>query len=1395
MKKLKSIDYYVGLDMGDASVGWAVTDMHYNILKFNGKALWGIRLFDSAKTAAEARGYRSARRRIERTTWRLQMLQELFAAEIAKVDPGFFMRLADSRLKIDDKREKISFNLFVDEHYTDKEFYQQYPTMYHLRYALATQDGPFDVRLLYLAVQHIAKHRGHFLFENLDASNVGDFATVLAELEAYVQDELALTDWTCQDTEKLAKVLCDANLGRTAKKKLMQGLLPSKTQQEKEIITLLSGGTAKLSKVFDDEELDACEKASVSFQNDNFDELETILTGALGERYEGLLRFKAIYDWSLLAKILRLDEAKKSEGEQHLLSECKVKVYEEHKHDLAVLKAMLKGKSLYNDVFRKEEDASYTDYIAGRRIKKGGKSIENNQSNYCDALKTKMEENSKYKTKMKELTSIDAAQNDEERLLFRIANGLAFPKQTTKDNGIIPVQVHLAELQGILDKAEKYLPFLCSVDEQGISVREKIEQIVKFRIPYYVGPLAGTKLSREQGRCWVVRSKEKVYPWNFDKVVNLEESAEKFITNMTAKCTYLIGEDVLPKESLLYSEFRVRNALNNLTVDGERLPASLLQKIYQQLFLNKTSKVTKSSLKKFFKQENVAYEDIGGIDDKINASMKAYNDFRRIFGAEYIESHREQLENIIRWITLFCDEKKMLETKIRSSYPEISDDKIKAIKKLKYKDWGRLSKTLLSSDAIAYVDDATNEHITIISALRQTNKNFMELLSKNCSYGFIDKIEAFNSGRQGQVDKLTYKIVDELYVSPAVKRSIWQTLTILEEIKKIMGHEPKRIFIEMARSKEESKRTESRLKKLQELYKKCKEETIDFMPKANELKALQGQLNLKKDEDLRSDKLYLYYTQMGRCMYTGERIEISSLFEKEIRNGKLQDVYDIDHIYPRSKTKDDSLSNRVLVKRQVNAAKTDNYPLDAATQKRMHSFWKMLYDKGFIDQKKYERLVRTIPLTDEELAGFINRQLVETRQSTKAVAAILKASYEQSEIVYAKAGNVSDFRQQFNFVKCREVNDLHHAKDAYLNIVVGNCYHVKFTSNPLVYIRKNQDNRRYSLKPDVFYAHDIRRDGETAWLGGAEGTLATVSRVMHKNNILFTRQAVEGKGALYKQTLLKAKNGQLPLKANLPIDKYGGYDSLSTAYFALVQSEGKKNAKQLTIEAVPLVYAKQGEAAVMSYLTEIVGLKHPVIKLQKIKIYSLIKVNGFPMHISGRSKNRLLVYIAGQLCIAEEEIAYLKKAFKYEDKLKQNEEILANKNSTAEQLQSARRRIKYYDQTWGICVERNLELYDMLTAKSANNFYKNRPNPQTKTLQEQRSIFQKIALNEQIHILKEILNLFKCASASADFKLINKGASCGEIKVNNNITKLEQCILINQSSTGVFEQEVDLMKL
>ena len=91
-------DYYIGLDVGTGSCGWAVTDKSYNILKVSGKSLWGVRLFPTADTAAERRSHRCARRRVFRTRQRLNLLEQLFDPEISKVDVGFFQRLKNSEL-------------------------------------------------------------------------------------------------------------------------------------------------------------------------------------------------------------------------------------------------------------------------------------------------------------------------------------------------------------------------------------------------------------------------------------------------------------------------------------------------------------------------------------------------------------------------------------------------------------------------------------------------------------------------------------------------------------------------------------------------------------------------------------------------------------------------------------------------------------------------------------------------------------------------------------------------------------------------------------------------------------------------------------------------------------------------------------------------------------------------------------------------------------------------------------------------------------------------------------------------------------------------------------------------------------------------------------------------
>ena len=74
MKK-KINGYYLGLDIGTDSVGYAVTDKEYNLLKFHGNDAWGSNIFEAASLSDERRSFRSGRRRLDRRQQRILDLQ------------------------------------------------------------------------------------------------------------------------------------------------------------------------------------------------------------------------------------------------------------------------------------------------------------------------------------------------------------------------------------------------------------------------------------------------------------------------------------------------------------------------------------------------------------------------------------------------------------------------------------------------------------------------------------------------------------------------------------------------------------------------------------------------------------------------------------------------------------------------------------------------------------------------------------------------------------------------------------------------------------------------------------------------------------------------------------------------------------------------------------------------------------------------------------------------------------------------------------------------------------------------------------------------------------------------------------------------------------------------
>ena len=1332
-------DYFMGLDMGTGSLGWAVTDSSYRLCRAHGKDLWGVRLFETAKTAEERRQFRCSRRRLDRRNRRIQLLQEIFAPEIEKVDPGFFLRLKESRYLPEDKRDaegnkpELPYSLFVDKDYTDKEFHKEYPTIYHLRQRLMESSKPADVRLVYLALHHLMKHRGHFLFAGISAEQVTDFSSVFSEFLKIVREQELNFSLECDEPEcqKVKDILQNVHLTRSKKSaELIRGLHAS-TSCEKALLKLISGSKVKLSSIYDNPEYDNYERPQVCFAENGYEDYAGILESELEDQFIVIAAAKALYDWSVLVNILK-DSA--------TISEAKVKVYEKHKQDLKYLKNLVRTyltREDYQALFVKtgQKKSNYCAYI--------GMTKKNNRKVIMEEKCCAREEF--YAYLQKEICSKLLKNPEADYLKKELELGTFLPKQVSKDNGVIPYQLQQLELQKILDKAAAYLPFL---KEES----EKILQIMKFRVPYYVGPL-NVKKEGQNTFSWAVRkSKEAVYPWNFEDIIDTESSAEQFIRRMTNKCTYVPGEDVLPKESLLYSKFMVLNELNNLRVNGEKISVGLKQELYENLF-KRYRKVNAKKLRDYLIRNGVIERDaeITGIDGDFKASLRAYHDFKeRLTGAELTETEKEA---IILNVALFGEDKVLLKKRVEKMFPMLTLGQKKAISTLNYSGWGCLSRKFL--EEIEAPNPETGEVLSIIQALWETNANLMQLLSNQ--YGYQEELERLSSEWVGS--RLSYQTVDELYVSPAVKRQIWQTLQVVKELQKVMGGSPKRVFLEVAREKTDSGRTVSRKNALKALYLKCREEERDWLE----------ELDKYEEHIFRSDRLYLYYTQKGRCMYCGKSIDVEELWDTNI--------YDIDHIYPQSKVMDDSIRNRVLTCRICNAEKTDHYPIKAEIRQKMRPFWQSLKASGFIEEEKWKRLIRSEDFTPSELAGFIERQLVETRQSTKAVADILKQAMPDTEIVYAKAKNVSAFRQEYKFVKVREINDYHHAKDAYLNIVVGNTYFVKFTKNASWFIEQNP-GRSYNLRR--MFQFDVTRNGEYAWKTGDGGTITTVRKIMKKNSVLFTRKSYEVSGGLFDQQLMKKGKGQVPIKSNdkrlLSIEKYGGYNKATGAYFVLAESVGKKGLKKRTVEFVPLHLKTKLEVddeAMLEYLSNEIGLKEPKVLLWKIKTDTLFNVDGFRMHLSGRTGKQLVFKGANPLFLPALDEKLLKKIGKVVEQLK------ANKTYA----------IHAYD---GITEDSLHELYQVFLDKLQKPPYTIRLGAQVETLEKGKEKFHKLSLENKCQVLFEILHLFQCNSIAADLSKVGGPGHAGIMVLSNEISKCNYISIIHQSPTGIYEQEINL---
>lgn len=1180
MKNRGKIKYYIGVDIGTNSVGWAVIDENGYLLNKGKHYLWGSRLFDQAQTAQNRRNYRSSRRRYNKRKERIRLLQMIMSDMVLEVDSSFFIRLEKTTfLDKEDKKAilkdnyKMNYNLFCDEDYNDKKYFKDYPTIYHLRKKLCESDEKADPRLIYLALHHIVKYRGNFLYEgqelHLEPSNKEEDLKILFDILGKNND--TVYDISEEQIQFILKTVVE-NISKTAKVDECMSQLKLNSEDKKivkEFMRGLVGNKFNVSKLymhedlqFDDEDL------KLQFSDKSYEEKITEYENVLEEKMEFIDLMQRFYSWIELSKIVGSDSQHAS------ISGAMVNIYESHREDLRTLKeVMLKiGKKEYDEMFKptSKNVVNYYNYV---------------NPVACSGDKT----DGFYKYVKKAIEKSDDSRKD--AILQKIANETYMLKQTSKNNAYIPYQMQKDELIKILDHQEKYYPVLKEN-------RDKIISILEFRIPYYYGPLDGNK---QFG--WLIKKKgkenERILPWNHQEIVDVQETAAQFIKKLTNYCTYLPIEKVMPQKSLTCSIYEVLSEVNKIRIDGKLLPIDTKNRLIEDLFFKRKT-VKEKDLINWLKQNQLTVGEITGYQKEkaFSSSLAPWIDFKEIFD-EINDSNYDLIEKIIEDMTIF-NEGSILKERLKKAY-NLDQNKAKKIMKLKYSGWSRLSKKLING---IRADNKFGSSASILDVMKESHMALMEIINDQ-DLGFKQIIEKENF--KNETGSFEYEDIENLAGSPALKRGIWQTLQVIEEIKNYMGHEPKNIYIEFAREEQEKVRTTTRVKKLKSIYNDIKNQ-LDVHGKE-----VYSNLNKQDEKSSIEKRLYLYYTQLGKCMYSGESLDIDKLSN-----------YEIDHIFPRTLTSDDSLDNLVLVKKKENQRKLDDLVLPLEIRNKMEVFWKKLYDNGLITQTKYYRLMRD-EFRRDQIDKFINRQLVETRQIIKHVANIIENHYEDTKVFTVRANLSHEFREKYGIYKNRNVNDFHHAHDAYIACIIGRYIQIRFPGLEAKYVygqymqnvkktKNNIDKENHGFIINSMKYECIDEDtGEVIW---NPKRILDYIKCFNYRNVYITKKLDTNNRELFNVTILpNDKNSEKgKTKATIPVNKlrsnvrkYGGFSGLQSDIVAIEGKKGKKIDRRLINLPILLRYVSIEDQC--KYIME--NNKYSDVKIiKKIKKNQLIEIDG-----------------------------------------------------------------------------------------------------------------------------------------------------------------------------------------
>ena len=220
------------------------------------------------------------------------------------------------------------------------------------------------------------------------------------------------------------------------------------------------------------------------------------------------------------------------------------------------------------------------------------------------------------------------------------------------------------------------------------------------------------------------------------------------------------------------------------------------------------------------------------------------------------------------------------------------------------------------------------------------------------------------------------------------------------------------------------------------------------------------------------------------------------------------------------------------------------------------------------------------------------------------------------------------------------------------------------------------------------------------------------------------------------------------------ISKYGGYDSLSIAYFFIVKFK-EKNKEKVQILSLPVIDMKKikTENDLKNYCIDKLKLEEPKILINKLRKQTKISYENHDYRITGKGNGGIVFVVNNniELYIKNKKVTDLYHILKYLDKYNKlskkyikNKELVFETEEEKEFFEKTELKIrKYYEKgDWFVIDEDMLNNIYLLLQEKCSSVYKNMKYNLKDVFVNSKDVFYNLDFKDKVEIIKEVLKMF-----------------------------------------------------